>query len=153
MWHKRAIQRNNSLHTSCALFCKWRSDITERTEETTYYTLRVPCNVSEDLTQVSDPKKQLTTHSVCLVWKQRSDINWATRRNNLLDTSCALLCKRGSDLSEWHEECSKLFLRVAQLCQIFAYRKKHTLCVVNYFFESVAYVRSSLTEQDTRSVK
>ena len=33
-----------------ALFCKRISDISERPEEITYYTQRVPCSVSEDLT-------------------------------------------------------------------------------------------------------
>ena len=51
-----------------------------------------------------------------------------------------------------HEVCSKLFLRVAQLCQIFAYRTNHTLCVVSYFFGPLNYFRSSLTEQGTRSL-
>ena len=45
-----------------------------------------------------------------------------------------------------HEVCSKLFLRVAQLCQIFAYRTRHTKCVVSYFFGFLIYVRSSLTD-------
>ena len=48
--------------------------------------------------------------------------------------------------------CSKLFLRVAQLSQVFAYRTRHTPCVVSCFFGSLTYVRSSLTEQGTRSV-
>ena len=51
-----------------------------------------------------------------------------------------------------HEVCSKLFLRVAQLCEIFAYRTRHTKCVVSYYFGSLSYVKSSLTEQDTQSV-
>ena len=48
--------------------------------------------------------------------------------------------------------CSKLFLRVPQLCQIFAYRTRHTKCVVIYFFGSLTYVRSSLIEQSKRCV-
>ena len=55
-----------------------------------------------------------------------------------------------SDLSlqnKAHEVCSELFLRVAQLCQIFAYRTKLTKCVVSYFFGSLSYVRSSLTDE------
>ena len=51
-----------------------------------------------------------------------------------------------------HEVCSKLFLRVAQLREIFAYRTRHTKCVVSYFFGSLSYVKSSLREQDTQSV-
>ena len=51
-----------------------------------------------------------------------------------------------------HEVSSELFLRVPQLYQIFAYRTRHTLCVVSYFFGSLTYVTSSLTEQGTRSV-
>ena len=51
-----------------------------------------------------------------------------------------------------HEVCSKLFLRVAQLYQLFAYRTRHTLCVVSCFFGSLSYVRSLLTEQGTRCV-
>ena len=54
--------------------------------------------------------------------------------------------------NEAHELCSKLFLWVAQLCQIFACRTRHTLCVVSYFFGSLTYFRSSLTEKGTRSV-
>ena len=42
---------------------------------------------------------------------------------------------------------SKLFLRVAQLCQIFDYRTRHTPCVVSCFFGSLSYVRSSLTDE------
>ena len=38
-----------------------------------------------------------------------------------------------------HEVCSKLFFRVGRLCQIFAYRTKHALCVVSYFFGSLTY--------------
>ena len=51
-----------------------------------------------------------------------------------------------------HEVCSKLFLRVAHLCHIFGYRTRHTKCVVTYFFGSLSYVRSSLTEQGTKCV-
>ena len=46
-----------------------------------------------------------------------------------------------------HAVCSELFLRVAQLCQILAYRTRHTKCVVSYFFGSLIYVRSSLTDE------
>ena len=59
---------------------------------------------------------------------------------------------RSSLTDKAHAVGSKLFLRVAQLCQIFAYRTRHTKCVVSYFFGSLTYVRSSLTEQGTRSV-
>ena len=59
---------------------------------------------------------------------------------------------RSSLTDEAHAVCSKLFLRVPQLCQIFAYRTRHTKCVVSCFFGSLSYVRSSLTEQGTRSV-
>ena len=41
---------NNSLHTACDLFYKRRSDITERPEQTTQYTRRVPYSISEDQT-------------------------------------------------------------------------------------------------------
>ena len=51
-----------------------------------------------------------------------------------------------------HEMCSELFLWVAYLCQIFAYKTWHTKSVVSYFFGSLSYVTSSLTEQGTRSV-
>ena len=51
-----------------------------------------------------------------------------------------------------HAVCSELFLWVAQLCQIFAYRKRHTPCVVSYIFGSLSYVRYSLIEKDTRRV-
>ena len=51
-----------------------------------------------------------------------------------------------------HAVCSKLFLRVGRLCQIFAYRTRHTKCEVNCFFGSLSYVRSSLTQQGTRSM-
>ena len=56
-------------------------------------------------------------------------------------------------LNKAHEVSSKLFLRVAQLCHIFAYRTRHTKCVVSYFLGSLTYVRSSVTEQGTRSVQ
>ena len=48
--------------------------------------------------------------------------------------------------------CSELFLRVAELCEIFAYRTWHTPSVANCFFGSLSYVRSSLSEQGTRGV-
>ena len=51
-----------------------------------------------------------------------------------------------------HAVCSELFLRVAQLSHIFDYRKRRTQCVVSCFFGSLTYVRSSLTEQSTRSL-
>ena len=51
-----------------------------------------------------------------------------------------------------HALCSKLFLRVAHLCQIFGYLTRHTKCVVSCFFGSLGYVRSSLTEQNTLCV-
>ena len=60
------------------------------------------------------------------------DPTQATRGNNALHTVCALFYK--------------LFLRVDQLCQIFAYRTRQTLRVVTYFCGSLTYVRSSLTE-------
>ena len=46
-----------------------------------------------------------------------------------------------------HEVCSKVFLRVAYLCEVFAYRTRHTKCVVSYLFRSLSYVRSSLTNK------
>ena len=52
-----------------------------------------------------------------------------------------------------HEVWIKLFLRVAQLCEIFAYRTRHTKCVVSCFYGSLSYVRASITEQGTRSVQ
>ena len=51
-----------------------------------------------------------------------------------------------------HKVSSKLFVRVAQLCHIFGYRTRRTKCVVSYFFGSLSYVTSSVTEQGTRSV-
>ena len=51
-----------------------------------------------------------------------------------------------------HEVCSELFLWVAHLCKIFAYRIRHTPCAMGCFFGSLTYFRSSLTEQGTRSV-
>ena len=51
-----------------------------------------------------------------------------------------------------HEVCSKIFLRVADLCYIFGYSTRHTKYVVSYLFGSLTYVTSSVTEQGTRSV-
>ena len=45
------------------------------------------------------------------------------------------------------------FLGVAQLCQIFAYRTRYTPCVASCFFESLSYVRASLIEQGTHRVQ
>ena len=78
------------------------------------------------------------------------------RLQNKAHAVCSKLCLRVAHLStlvsdlrlqkKAHEVCSKLFLRVAQLCQIFAYRTRHTKCVVSYFFGFLIYVRSSLTD-------
>ena len=59
--------RNKSLHTACALFYKRICDITERPEEISRCTRRVPRSRSEDVTKLRDLKKQLTTHGVCLI--------------------------------------------------------------------------------------
>ena len=67
--------RNNSLHTTCALFCKRRSDITERPEETTHYTRCLSRSISEDLTYLSDPKKLLKRFKPI---EHSSDINSLT---------------------------------------------------------------------------
>ena len=50
---------------------------------------------------------------------------------------------------EAHTVRSAQFLQVAQLCQIFAYRRRHTPCVARSFFGSLSYVRSLLIEGDT----
>ena len=51
-----------------------------------------------------------------------------------------------------HVVCSELSLRVAQLSAIFAYRTRHTPCVVSGFFGSLTYVRYSVIEHGTRRV-
>ena len=48
--------------------------------------------------------------------------------------------------------CSELFLRVAELCLIFAYRTRHTPCVASCFFGSLNYVCSSVKKQGTHRV-
>ena len=54
---------------------------------------------------------------------------------------------------ERHTVRSAQFLRVVQLYQIFAYRRKDITCVARSFFLSLSYVRSSLIEQGTHRVQ
>ena len=49
--------------------------------------------------------------------------------------------------------CFEVFLRVAQVCDMFAYRTKHTPCVLSGFFGWLGYVTSLLIDQGTRHVK
>ena len=58
------------------LVCKRRSDINERREEKTHYTLRVPCSVSEDLTEVSisERPEEITYYTQRVLCSVREDL-------------------------------------------------------------------------------
>ena len=84
-----------------------------------------------------------------------SDLRLQKERHNLRQPAQRVVSSCRSVMSNLrlqkniHTVRSAQFLRVAQLCKIFAYRRKHTPCVAHSFFRSLSYVRSLLIEGGT----
>ena len=84
-----------------------------------------------------------------------SDLRLQKERHNLRQpaqrvvSSCRSVMSNLRLQKKIHTVRSAQFLRVAQLCQIFAYRRKGTTCIARSFFVSLSYVKSSLIEENT----
>ena len=140
------LRLQNLLHTKCVVSCFYGSIINVRSlladeahavcsklflpvahlcQIFAYRTRHTKCVVSCFFGSLSYVRSSLTEQGT-------RRVQWGLSSGRLLISDLRLQNKE-------HEVCIELFLRVAQLCQIFAYRTRHTLCVVSYVFGSLTY--------------